>query len=708
MPRQGQTKEDLRQELEVLRGRLAAAEAALAARAAQIQPESQAHQDLNVPLTDILENISDGFFALDHNLVFTYFNRAAEELLGHRRRDVLGRHLLDAFPEARGSIFEAKYTQALKKRKPLSFETHFETPPYINWYKVRVYPFAGSLSIFFRVTTAHKEAEQEIRRLASFPELNPNPVLEVDEEGQVIYANPVARRVAETLGALKGLRAFLPPNLKELFAAALQDGPRQHSFDLVLQDRVYAVILFFSHDLPTAHLYALDITERRRAEEEMQLALQEVKQRRKEAEALLRAARAVMTQHTFADAAWEIFERCREAIEAPAGYVSLLSDTGDYNELVFLESGGLPCTVDPELPMPIRGLRAEAYRTGEVVYDNDFAHSEYVKFLPDGHVALENVLFAPLVYEAKVVGLLGLSNKPGGFTTHDARLAAGFAYLAAVALVSRRAEEALRRLNEELEQRVEERASELSQTVEQLLWEVEERQQTEQALRESEEKLLTLTSQLLTRQEEERIRLSRELHDSLGQTLLVLKLQLRAIEKRLRPDQQTLRQESEQTLRLIDQIIEDVRRLARNLSPSVLEDIGLAAALRNLCEEFSRHQNLSLSLDMDDISGIFSPENQSHIYRIFQESLTNIGKYAKAIRVSLAIKRRDGGVAFVIKDDGIGFQMEEVQARGGVVRAMGLTTMAERVRMLGGKLDITSNRGGGTIISFIVPEASVS
>jgi signal transduction histidine kinase len=271
-----------------------------------------------------------------------------------------------------------------------------------------------------------------------------------------------------------------------------------------------------------------------------------------------------------------------------------------------------------------------------------------------------------------------------------------------------KAEEALKRAHDELERRVEERAAELKQTVEQLLCEIDERQQAEKSLRESEKKLRTLTSQLLTVQEGERKRLSRELHDSLGQTLLVLKLQLRAIEERLRPDQQTLRQESKQTLRQIDRIIEDVRRLARNLSPSVLEDLGLAVALRNLCEEFGRHQSLNLSLDMADILGSFSPEAQSHIYRIFQESLTNIGKYAQASRVSLVIKRRDGGVAFVIKDNGIGFQLEEVQTRDGAERAMGLATMAERVRMLGGELDITSKRGGGTRISFIVPEASVS
>jgi len=266
------------------------------------------------------------------------------------------------------------------------------------------------------------------------------------------------------------------------------------------------------------------------------------------------------------------------------------------------------------------------------------------------------------------------------------------------------AEEALQQAHDELEQRVKERTFELRHTVEQLLLEIEERQRADRALRESEEKLRALTSQLLTVQEEERSRLSRELHDGLGQTLLVLKLKMRAIEKRLGPDQQTLRQESEQTLRQIDQIIDDVRRLARNLSPSVLEDLGLAVALRNLCEEFSGHQNLNLSLDMDDISGSFSPEAQSHIYRIFQESLTNIGKYSQADQVSLAIKRRDGKMAFVIEDDGVGFQPEDLQARDAAARGMGLVAMAERVRMLGGELQISSKLGAGTRISFLIPE----
>lgn len=102
----------------------------------------------------------------------------------------------------------------------------------------------------------------------------------------------------------------------------------------------------------------------------------------------------------------------------------------------FLDSGGLPCSVDTSLPMPIRGLRGEAYRICKTVYNNDFHNSEWIKYMPEGHVRLDNVLFAPLVIERKTVGLLGLANKIGGFTENDARLASAFGKLAAIALLN--------------------------------------------------------------------------------------------------------------------------------------------------------------------------------------------------------------------------------------------------------------------------------
>jgi CheY-like chemotaxis protein len=142
--------------------------------------------------------------------------------------------------------------------------------------------------------------------------------------------------------------------------------------------------------------------------------------------------------------------------------VALLSQNGEENEVLFLESGGLPCSVNPELPMPIRGLRKTAYDNNSTVYDNDFMNSEWIKYMPKGHVRLRNVMFSPLVLDGKTIGIIGLANKNGDFTEDDARVATGFGELAAIALQNSRnldkrdmAEKHNERLIEELKAAIE-------------------------------------------------------------------------------------------------------------------------------------------------------------------------------------------------------------------------------------------------------------
>ncbi|WP_245691371.1 sensor histidine kinase [Desulfuromonas thiophila] len=151
-------------------------------------------------------------------------------------------------------------------------------------------------------------------------------------------------------------------------------------------------------------------------------------------QAYLNAARSVLGADSFEQVARQIFDAAIGLIGATSGYVALLSEKGDENEVLFLEAGGRPCTVDPSLPMPIRGLREIAYRTQGVAYENDFMHSEWVKMMPGGHVRLDNVLFAPLNVGGRTVGIMGMANKPTDFTPRDAHLAAMFGDLAAIAL----------------------------------------------------------------------------------------------------------------------------------------------------------------------------------------------------------------------------------------------------------------------------------
>ena len=177
-----------------------------------------------------------------------------------------------------------------------------------------------------------------------------------------------------------------------------------------------------------------DITVQKRAQSELQKALEASQAREREIAKLLQGARAVLEQEDFQKTARKVFDFCRELTGATSGYVALLSEDGEENEVLFLEAGGLPCSVNPELPMPIQGLREQAYARNKAVYHNDFMNSEWVDFLPGGHVNLKNVLFAPLVINDQTVGIIGLANKPAPFTDNDAGIAAGFGELAAIAL----------------------------------------------------------------------------------------------------------------------------------------------------------------------------------------------------------------------------------------------------------------------------------
>ena len=185
-------------------------------------------------------------------------------------------------------------------------------------------------------------------------------------------------------------------------------------------------------------------------------ALEASRIRQAEVEALLEGAKALLIQGSFETAARGLFDACKAITGATAGYVALLSDDGSENEVLFLDAGGRECTVDPHLPMPIRGLRAESYRESKAVCDNDFHNSDWWDYLPEGHVFMENVLFAPLIIDEKPVGLIGLANKDGDFTQRDLEMATVFGEMASVALRERRSEEKRRELTESLQKALKE------------------------------------------------------------------------------------------------------------------------------------------------------------------------------------------------------------------------------------------------------------
>jgi len=223
-------------------------------------------------------------------------------------------------------------------------------------------------------------------------------------------------------------------------------------------------------------------------------------------------------------------------------------------------------------------------------------------------------------------------------------------------------------------------------------------------LQKSEERLHRLSSDLFAVQEKERKRISFELHDELGQSMAALKLQVGSIARRVgNVEPEELQTVCDEMRNNINQIIENVRRLARDLSPVVLDDLGLQAAIEYLVNNFSKIYNIKINYHTTDINHLFNEESQRIIYRILQEALTNIGKHAEAKQVSIVIEEQDSAVRFTVKDDGRGFNVQKTLDQKGAERGIGLAAMSERVRILGGKVSIMSRPGIDTTVTFIAP-----
>jgi len=245
--------------------------------------------------------------------------------------------------------------------------------------------------------------------------------------------------------------------------------------------------------------------------------------------------------------------------------------------------------------------------------------------------------------------------------------------------------------------------AELINTYRELETEMAERKQVEAALRESEKQLRYLSSQLLAAQERERRRVSKELHEELAQSLAAVKLGLRSNERSWRKKGAEIGEEFEQNLKSIDLAIENTRRLSRELSPSVIEDIGLSVALQRQVNNLIKYCHIEVSLDLIDVDRFFSQKAQMIIYRILQEALSNIEKHSQATHLSVVIHLQDHQVSFSVKDNGKGFDLKQVRMKDDSEKGLGLTTMDEGARMVGGSFDIWSKEGEGTRITLTVP-----
>jgi two-component system sensor histidine kinase UhpB len=195
-------------------------------------------------------------------------------------------------------------------------------------------------------------------------------------------------------------------------------------------------------------------------------------------------------------------------------------------------------------------------------------------------------------------------------------------------------------------------------------------------------------------QEEERRRLARDLHDEVNQALTAILLRLEALAQEMPPEQ---RAELAELKRLVNQAMDELLNLARQLRPTALDDHGLVAALETQMKRFSARTGIETHIDTAGEPEELADVVQTAIYRVAQEALTNVTRHAGATVVELGVEADDEGVELRVSDDGRGF---DPALRGS---GLGLVGMAERARLVGGDLDVRSAPGGGTTITMRVP-----
>jgi PAS domain S-box-containing protein len=229
---------------------------------------------------------------------------------------------------------------------------------------------------------------------------------------------------------------------------------------------------------------------------------------------------------------------------------------------------------------------------------------------------------------------------------------------------------------------------------------ITERVEAEEALRESDKELRILSNQLLSAEEKERKRIAREMHDSVGQALSAIKFSVENSLRELRNQPNLAELKSlEAVIPLTQKTIEEVRRIVKDLRPSILDDLGIKATIKWFCREFSNvYTSIQFRRELDFQENAVPSALKTVIYRIMQEALNNIAKHSQADSILLTLKKEDNRIKLRIEDNGMGFDLAKAISLKPSQRGFGLASMRERAELSGGEFEINSMEGKGTWI----------
>lgn len=448
----------------------------------------------------------------------------------------------------------------------------------------------------------------------------------------------------------------------------------------MLFDRGYVV--YDQNGKPVRMIGAMmDITDRKRAEEALQIKTDQLS-------AVTEAMTAYLDNRDWNETSSLLLRSALRQTQSEYGFIGVVVE-GPAFRILAIEG------LDLE-PVKSRSFYADALRTdegqeylelhrfdnlfgkviqsGKVVLSNNAAADPRSGGIPPGHPAMRNFLGVPIIRENQVVGMIGIANRPGGYSGTEQ---AGLEILSHATGI----------LYDNYRRREREIALE------------NQRRNVEKELRHSQEQLRNLSSRFNAIVEEERTRISREIHDELGQLLTILKMELSWLKKRLPKKENLLRERTKSMAKLVDTTVQTLRKISTELRPGVLDDLGLTAAIEWQVQEFQARTKLRCLLKVHPEEILLDPDRSTAVFRIFQETLTNIVRHANADEVMIRLEKTDDRLILEVKDNGKGITQSQITNS----KSLGLLGIRERALLWGGTVQISGIPGKGTTVTVQIP-----
>ncbi|MEE9502321.1 MAG: histidine kinase, partial [Candidatus Aminicenantaceae bacterium] len=459
---------------------------------------------------------------------------------------------------------------------------------------------AGYVNLYGRDITARKHAEEQVVSLAKFPSENPNPVLRVSREGFILYANEASKPLLDDWGSKIG--QLVPAHCIKLITESLNSGQCRVE-EIRHGDKMLSCVVAPIVDTGYVNLYIRDITERKQAEQALQL----------ERDNLIHILEAMVDGVYIVNQQYDI----------------------EYVNLVLKNEFG-----------PLNGKKCYAYFHDRTKVCPWCKNSD--------------------VFAGKTVRWEWYSNKTK--RTYDL-----------VDAPLRHTDGTISKLE--------------------IFRDITERKLAEDELKGSREELKNLAAHLQSGREEERTSIAREIHDELGQALTALKMDLFWLRKRLPEDQRPYLEKIQSMVDLTDRTIVTMKRISTDLRPSMLDDLGLVAAIQWQAEEFQKRTGIKCdaAIDFEEIE--LDEDKRTAIFRIFQETLTNIARHADATRARFYLRKRAKSLELEVRDNGKGITEEQISDP----KAYGLIGIRERVQFMEGEVTISGAPDRGTKVLVKIP-----